>query len=80
MLMPNTLSQKHGDEAEPAERGEEGEGQRHAGEIRGDAGEGQRRGAYPVGQAAAHDGDGDGQTGEARRACAEARLTLIEIQ
>ena len=31
-------------------------------------------------QAAAHDGDGDGKADQARRGCAEARLTLIEIQ
>ena len=58
------LVQQHGDEAEPAERGEEREGQRHAGKIRGDAGKGERRRAYPVGQPAAHDGDRDGQAGE----------------
>ena len=41
------VPQQHRDQTEPAERGEKGEGQRHAGEVRRDAGEGhhRRRGA-----------------------------------
>ena len=79
MLKPNTVLQQHGDEAEPAERREEGEGQRDAGEVRGHAGKGQRRGAHPGGRPPRTMASAMAKPISAPR-IAEATLTLIEIQ